>query len=170
MDKSTFCNKIFEHSDCLYRLAKSIMLDEELAKDCVQDLYLKLWEQRNNLENIENMLYFAMKILRNICLDKLRKQKKFDVFFDDFWNKQYEFSLQEFIENKDITLIIKQLIDLLPEHQKTIIRMRDVEGFEIKEIAYIMSSNENAVMVNLSRARQKIRENLIKIGINKTKN
>jgi len=53
------------------------------------------------------------------------------------------------------------MIDDLPELQRTVIRMRDVEGMELSEIADITSLSENAVTVNLSRARQKIREKII---------
>ena len=56
---------------------------------------------------------------------------------------------------------IRVMIDCLPELQRTIIRMRDVEGMEISEIAFVTTLSENAVSVNLSRARQKIREQIL---------
>lgn len=54
------------------------------------------------------------------------------------------------------------MIDSLPELQRTIIRMRDVEGMDLKDIAFVTGISENAVSVNLSRARQKIRDQLLK--------
>ena len=146
-------------------MAKSILLDEEAAKDSVQDLYLKLWEKRTELNEIENLSAFAMKIMRNICLDKLRKKRETNVEMQDYSSLQNPVSLHEIIEQKDMTKIIKQYINQLPELQKTAVRLRDVEGCEIKEIAYITSSSENAVMANLSRARQKIREYLVKLQV-----
>lgn len=169
MDTDSFSNIILPHSDRLYRMAKSILSDEEAAKDAVQELYLKLWQEKNDLKNIENILHFALKILRNICIDMLRKQKKSEIVSKELLERQNEISQQNVVEIEDITMIIKQLINNLPELQKTIIRLRDVEGFEIKEIAYITNSNENAVTVNLSRARQKIKEELIKMNINTLK-
>ncbi len=167
MDQNTFSSKVLVLSDQLYRMAKSILLDEELAKDSVQDLYVKLWEKRATLKEIENISAFAMRVIRNLCLDKLRKKKETELISDELESKDY--NTVEIIEQKDITKIIKQFINQLPELQRTIIRLRDVEGFEIKEIAYITSSNENAVMVNLSRARQKVKERLIELQINTIK-
>jgi len=161
MDATIFSNKMLPLAAPLYRMAKSILLDDELAKDSVQDLYLKLWEKRTTLHKIEDMTAFALKVLRNLCLDKLRKKKETDAVSEE-WEVAHINVLKE-IEEKDMIKIIKQLINQLPELQKTIIRLRDVEGFEIKEIAYITSTTENAVTVNLSRARQKIRERLAKM-------
>jgi RNA polymerase sigma-70 factor (ECF subfamily) len=163
MDKDTFSNKILVLSDQLFRMANTIMLDEEIAKDCVQDLYLKLWEKRKKLNEIENLASFTMKTLRNLCLDKLRKKREVDIEKSEYERKPDNISLSEFIEQKNMTKIIKLFINQLPELQRTIIRLRDVEGFEIKEIAQITATSENAVTVNLSRARQKIRDRLINI-------
>ena len=165
MENEAFYNKVIIFSDQLYRMAKSILLDEEAAKDCLQDLYLKLWEKRTTLNEIENTFAFAMKVMRNICLDKLRKKREMSVEMQDYAFVQDHYSLHEMIELKDMTKIIKQYINQLPELQRTIVRLRDVEGCEIKEIADITSSTENAVMANLSRARQKIRDYLVKIQV-----
>jgi RNA polymerase sigma-70 factor (ECF subfamily) len=161
MDETTFSDKMLVLAKPFYRMAKSILLDEEWAKDSVQDLYLKLWEKRKTLHKIENPAAFALKTLRNLCLDKLRKKKEIDAISEEW--KTTNINILTEIEQKDMVKFIKQLINQLPELQRTIIRLRDVEGFEIKEIAYITSTTENAVMVNLSRARQKIRERLTKM-------
>jgi len=162
MDSNTFSNKILIFSDRLYRMANSILLDEEAAKDCVQDVYVKLWEKRNQLDKVENLSSFVMKSMRNLCLDKLRKNREIDLETAKCELNPEQVSLQENIEQKDMTRLITQYINQLPELQRTIIRLRDVEGFEIKEIAFITASNENAVTVNLSRARTKIRNAVIK--------
>jgi RNA polymerase sigma-70 factor (ECF subfamily) len=166
MDQKVFSNNILILADQLFRMAKSILLDEEDAKDCVQELYMKLWEKRNQLHKINNLTSFVMKSMRNLCLDKLRKKREIDLKISENEMKSDNISLQEVFEQKDMTKVIKQYINQLPELQRTIIRLRDVEGFEIKEIAYITASNENAVTVNLSRARQKIREHLIMLDVN----
>jgi RNA polymerase sigma-70 factor (ECF subfamily) len=163
MDKETFYSKVIVLSDKFYRMAKSILLDEEAAKDSVQDLYTKLWENRNTLNEVENMSSYTMKILRNLCLDKLRKKRETELETCDYSFMQDGTSLHEMVEQKNMIQIIKQYINQLPELQRTIIRLRDVEGYEIKEIAYITTSTENAVTANLSRARQKVRNYLVKL-------
>ena len=158
MDQKTFSEILLIHSDQLYRLAKSILVDEDASKDCLQDLYMKLWEKRDDLEEINNIRAFALKSIRNLCLDKLRRKKDMDLLHEELESKDID--IYNTVEQRDMMKIIKGLIDKLPELQRSIIRLRDVEGLEIKEIAFVISSNENAVMTNLSRARQKIREQL----------
>lgn len=160
MDSAQFKNHILGLRDRLFRFAESMLKDQEAALDAVQDLHLKLWEKRNQLDAIDNFQAFAYKSMRNLCLDRLRQQKKFievpaDVMYEDP-------DPHEEAETKDMVARVKKMIQDLPELQSAIIRMRDVDGMEIKEIAYAMSITENAVSVNLSRARQKIREQILK--------
>ena len=159
MDPKQFNTQILSLSDRLFRLAKSILRNAEAAQDAVQDLNLKLWEKRSALDEIENMPAFTMKSMRNLCLDTIRQQRE-----EDELPVEIEFTEPnpyQQTEQKDLVKRIRDMIDDLPELQRTVIRMRDVEGMELSEIADITSLTENAVTVNLSRARQKIREKII---------
>lgn len=159
MDSSQFNFQILSLSDKLFRLAKSILRNDESARDAVQDLNLKLWEKRKQLENVDNVPAFAMRSMRNLCLDTLRQSRDEDDVSSEF---VYDApSPYQQTESNDMAQRVKQMIDRLPELQRTIIRMRDVEGMEISEIGYITGLNANAVTVNLSRARQKIREKIL---------
>ncbi|MDR1553333.1 MAG: RNA polymerase sigma factor [Prevotellaceae bacterium] len=159
MNTKQFNNKILKLADKTYRLAKSILQDEYTAQDAVQDLNLKLWEKRNELDKIENITGFILRSMRNLCLDKLRQKHAANELTNDLEYNESDPHLQ--LENKDMATQATVLINQLPELQRTIIRMRDVEELEISEIAEITSLTENAVRVNLSRARQKIREQLL---------
>ena len=159
MDPKQFNTQILSLSDRLFRLAKSILRNAEAAQDAVQDLNLKLWEKRSALDEIENMPAFTMKSMRNLCLDTIRQQRE-----ENELPVEIEFTEPnpyQQTEQKDLVKRIRNMIDDLPELQRTVIRMRDVEGMELSEIADITSLSENAVTVNLSRARQKIREKII---------
>lgn len=159
MDSTQFNANILSLSDKLFRLAKSMLRNTEAAQDAVQDLSMKLWEKRNNLDDVENVPAFTMRAMRNLCLDTIRKQGD-----EDELPAEFEFvapNPHQQAEHKDLADRVRDMIDHLPELQRTIIRMRDVEGMEISEIAYITSIKENAVTVNLSRARQKIREKIL---------
>ena len=159
MDSTQFNANILSLSDKLFRLAKSMLRNTEAAQDAVQDLSMKLWEKRNSLDDVENVPAFTMRAMRNLCLDTIRKQGD-----EDELPAEFEFvapNPHQQAEHKDLADRVRDMIDQLPELQRTIIRMRDVEGMEISEIAYITSIKENAVTVNLSRARQKIREKIL---------
>jgi RNA polymerase sigma-70 factor (ECF subfamily) len=159
MDPKQFNAQILTLSDKLFRLAKSMLRNADAAQDAVQDLSMKLWEKRNNLDEVENVPAFTMRAMRNLCLDTIRQQRDVDEIPSEI--EFVELNPHQQMEQNDMVGKIREMIDNLPELQRTIIRMRDVEGMEISEIAYITSITENAVSVNLSRARQKIREKIL---------
>ena len=159
MDSKQFNNQVITLSDKFFRLAKSILRNADAAQDAVQDLIVKLWEKRAALDEVENIPAFTMRAMRNLCLDTIRQQHDEQDLPPE--TEYVELNPHQQTEQKDMVQLVKILIDNLPELQRTIIKMRDVEGMEISEIAFVTSITENAVTVNLSRARQKIREKIL---------
>lgn len=159
MNSSQFKTHILAHSDRMFRLAKSMLRNVYAAEDAVQELSLKLWEKRENLVNIENHSAYTLRAMRNHCLDLIRTTHENVQLDADV--ESLELCAHQQMEQKELVGRIREMIDNLPELQRTIIRMRDVEEMELREIAYITSLTENAVSVNLSRARQKIREKIL---------
>ena len=159
MESTQFNTQILNLSDKLFRLAKSILRNGDAAQDAVQELIMKLWEKRHQLDEVENIPAFAMRSMRNLCLDTIRQNRDEDDLPVEFEN--IEPNPHQQTELRDLATRIRSMIDNLPELQRTIIRMRDVEEMEISEIAYVTSITENAVSVNLSRARQKIRDQIL---------
>jgi RNA polymerase sigma-70 factor (ECF subfamily) len=158
MDLQQFEIKILPLKNNIYRLAKALLGNATFAEDAVQDIYLKLWGQRDQIERAENIRAFCFQLARNHCLDRLRvlKRNDFQELTDDNFSK--ERSPYEQVEQQDLVEKVKQLIALLPEQQRTVIHLRDIEDLEFDEIAQITGLTENAIKVNLSRARQRIRE------------
>jgi len=159
MESTQFNTQILNHSDKLFRLAKSILRNADAAQDAVQELIMKLWEKRSILDEVENIQAFTMRSMRNLCLDTIRKNRDEDELPVEI--EYVEPNPYQQTEQKDLASKIRSMIDNLPELQRTIIRMRDVEEMDISEIAYITLLTENAVSVNLSRARQKIRDQIL---------
>ena len=153
MESTQFNNQILNHSDKLFRLAKSILRDGEAANDAVQELIMKLWEKRVLLNEVENIQAFTMKSMRNLCLDTIRKNRDEDELSPEL--EYIEPNPLQQTEQKDLALRIRNMIDRLPELQRTIIRMRDVEEMELSEIAFITSITENAVSVKFIQGTPK---------------
>lgn len=140
-------------------MALSILRDESSAKDALQELMMRLWEKRGQLDAITNHQAFVLTSMRNLCLDMIRKQKYTnEIPADTEYNAPNPHQQTEQI---DMMNHISSMIDALPEMQRTILRMKDVEEMELEEIAQIMSMTENAVTVNLSRARKKLRDMIV---------
>jgi len=120
MDAPQFNKQIISLRDQLFRLAKSILQNSDAAQDAVQDLNLKLWEKRNQLDQVENLPAFAMRSMRNLCLDVIRQNKEeseipTEIMYDGPNPHQK-------IESNDMASRIIILIDKLPELQRTVIK------------------------------------------------
>lgn len=159
METAIYKDQILTITDKLYRLARSILRNDVAAQDAVQDLNLKMWEKRKQLLEVDNVPAFAMRSMRNLCLDYLRQSHDGNEIPD---NIEYEeMNPYQQTEQRDMVRRVQAMIERLPELQRSVIKMRDVEGMEISEIAYITQISENAVSVNLSRARLRIREQIV---------
>ena len=159
MNAQQFQDQILCYSDKLYRMALSVLKDKSLSQDAFQELMMRMWEKRRQLEVIENRQAFLLTSMRNLCLDMLRKQPTNGELSP---HAAYPApGPHQLTEEADTVNTINRMIDLLPEMQRTIIRMKDVEEMEITEIAVLMSITENAVTVNLSRARKKLRQMIL---------
>ncbi|WP_437921721.1 RNA polymerase sigma factor [Sphingobacterium sp. LRF_L2] len=158
MNQDTFKNTVFVFKDKMYRFAKSILTDSDEAYDLVQEVMMKLWQMRDELMRIGNIEAFAMRCVRNDAMNKIKRTKIVQLYHntlvEEVEGERYPSLTKELIE---------QLINKLPEKQQLVMHLRDIEEYEISEICEVTLMEENAVRVNLMRARQKIRGQLQKI-------
>ena len=159
MNAYQFQHQILCYSDQIYRMALSMLKDESKAKDLYQDLMMRLWERRQQLDGIGNRRAFLLTSMRNLCIDILRKEPTTGEIPTETVDLQP--NPHQKAEQSDTLNYLHHLIDELPEMQRIIIRLKDVEELETGEIARIVSLTENAVAVNLSRARKKLREKIM---------
>lgn len=159
MNKEEFKKEVYPLNEKMYRLSFRLLNDTELAKDCVQESFVKLWENRSRLKKVNNIQAFAFSIIRNMSVDKLRKAKRINEFAKNTVIQVTE-SNYEFIESKDL---IKKVIQSLPHQQRLIIELRDIEEFSYEEIAETLDITVNNIRVNLSITRKKVKEEIIKI-------
>ncbi len=155
MNQETFKTSVFVHKDKLFRFARRILISDDEAFDVVQEILMKLWEKRESITDLNSIEAYAMRMVNNECINRLRK---FDVRENYKNTTQVKLSIQD--EQQEIKPIILKLINQLPEKQRKVMHLKDVEEFEMKEIASILEMEENTVRVNLMRARQKVREQL----------
>jgi RNA polymerase sigma-70 factor (ECF subfamily) len=162
MDKTRF-NQLMTHlRPKLYRFALAFTKRTDEAEDVVQEIGIKLWERREELDALRSVEAYAMSAVRNRCLDYARSPHSRTNELVEGYDTTHEQTPYQIVEHADMAAFVRQLIERLPEQQKTIIRLRDIEGYELEEIAEILGINEGTVRTNLSRARQKIREELLK--------
>lgn len=151
----------------LLRFATHFLKNEEEAKDAVQDVFLKLWQKRDELEKIENVEAYAMQMTKNRCLDVIKANRTIPINAEtDRKLKEESVDVHLQIEFSESANQIKKLIDRLPDLQRNVMYMRDIEQLSYDEIANTTKLQINAIRVNLSRARKKVRDEFLKLNQN----
>ncbi len=148
--------------DKLYRFSLSITRDASESEDIMQEVFLRIWEQRSSLKNLDNPDAWCMRMVKNLAIDKLRAKSRQNVILDTKINPtdQHANPHQQ-IEIDDTIGHIETFIQNLPEKQRMVIQMRDIEGMTYKEIAFVLDIPMDQVKVNLHRARKQVRQQLI---------
>ena len=159
MTHETFKETVFVLKDEMYRFAKRFVTSIDEAEDVAQDLMMKFWQMKEDLGKYGNLKSFALKCVKNECLNRL-KHHDVKLGFADFQMHRSELYQMEVNNLKEQILYF---INQLPEKQKMVIHLKDVEEYEICEISEMLDMAENAVRVNLMRARQKIKEEVTQL-------
>lgn len=159
-----FKTDVLPISNKLLRFARQILQDEEEAKDVIQDVFLKLWQKRGDLVKIENIEAFALRMTRNRCLDLIRARRTVSIEGTKIYKgTQEDSSDTDQLVNEEMAHLAKRIIAQLPDIQRTVIHLRDIEQLEYEEIAQATDLTVNTIRVNLSRARKKVRDEILKI-------
>ncbi|WP_298224431.1 sigma-70 family RNA polymerase sigma factor [Flavobacterium sp.] len=162
MNQHEFIHLIAPFKDKVFRLAKRLLVSTEEAEDATQEVLVKLWNKNESLGSYHSVEAFAMTITKNYCLDQLKSKRagNLKIVHNNFTDR--EPGLHQQLEDTDSLNWVEKIINTLPEQQRLIIQMRDIEQYEFAEIAKILEMNETAIRVALSRGRKTIREYMLK--------
>jgi RNA polymerase sigma-70 factor (ECF subfamily) len=166
MEFDTFKITVIPLREKLLAYTSKLAGNQVEAEDVVQEVFLKLWSIRDRLDDYGSVEALALKMTKNKTLDELKRNRSesLDMIDKSVYNACHTASDPAMLaEGKDMMNHIKRLIGALPSLQQTIIRMKDVEGYELSEIAAITGTQIGAVRNNLSRARKRLREQLIRL-------
>ena len=165
MDASDFKQRFLPYHRRLYRVAFQQLGNVQDAEDMVQEAYLKLWQRRNELPpDIANLEAYCVTLVKHLCYDKMRlvlpaedERPPEELALAESTNLAYE------VELKDEARQVMTLIGQLPDQQRQIMQMRDVEDLPYEEIEKATGLTSVNIRVLLSRARKKIREQFLAI-------
>lgn len=162
MNHLEFINLVQPFKDKLYRLAHRLLVSAEEAEDVTQEMLLRLWTKKEILNQYKSVEAFAMTMTKNYCLDQLKSKRASHLKIEkaDFVDNSTQLSNQ--LEANDSLNWIDKIMNQLPEQQKLVIQLRDIEEYDFNTIAKMLDMNETAVRVTLSRARKTIREKMLK--------
>jgi RNA polymerase sigma-70 factor (ECF subfamily) len=162
MSQEIFKAAVLPIREKLFYIAQKFLVDEQDAEDAVQEVLLKLWHTRDNLLNYDNVAAFATTVLKNHCLDRLKTKNRTESLDESHTIRAGTDNPYLQLERKNSEEIVRRIIETLPSLQQAIIRMKDMEEYEVEEIAEITGTKPDAVRVNLSRARKKVRDEYLK--------
>lgn len=146
------------YSERIFRYAFKWTKNEEFSKDVVQEIFEKLWNNKNKIDN-NKIKPWLFKVAHNLLVNHSKKKKmisKENILYKEPFFKDNKYELQDLIEVS---------LNTLPTIQKSILLLRDLEGYEYKEIGEILNLSESQVKVYLFRARKKIKNYLKDLAI-----
>ena len=146
----------------LFRFSLRIVGNVAEAEDVVQEVFIKVWKKRNELESFKNLEAWCMTLTKNLSIDKLRsKHRRVDAIQDNFDMPSQSISPYQATVSNDTISRISKMISLLPEKQRMVMQLRDIEGMSYKEISEILDITLDQVKINLFRARKAVRSQLL---------
>jgi RNA polymerase sigma-70 factor (ECF subfamily) len=160
MTRTDFDDLVRQLNRNLYGYAFRILRNQEEAEDAVQEVFIKLWNLGRKLDEYKSIGALATTMIKNFCIDQIRKKKHFiqeENEGKDFQNPGSA-SPYELMESRESEDILYHIIDHLPDIYKDAIRLREIEGLSYEEIAEKTDQNINTLRVTLSRARKIVRE------------
>lgn len=166
MTPDQFKSKVLPLKNKLYAFAMSFLSNSEEARDIVQDVMVKIWEENKSIEEYRSIEAWCMTLTRNRALDRIKRK---DYRQEDV-TQMYD--LHELTDSPDVILEktellskIKKLVSTLPAKQREIFVLRDYQEHSYEEIAEILQIELNQVKVYLHRARKFIKEEITKVQL-----
>jgi len=170
-EENYFKNIYLSQKNKLYRFSFFYMKDEEEAKDAVQEALIKIWDKRSDWDRVDNPEAWGMQIVKNICLDRLRKQKTVQKHQDSLkLEKTFGQDPGTISVWQDQWKILQDVLEQLSEKQKTVFILREVEGNSYQEIAETLEISESQVKTDLYRSRKYLKASMQKINDHGIKN
>lgn len=165
-DINAFEKLILAYESKIYNLCFYILKNKEDALDAAQEVSIKIFKSIGKFKGDSKFSTWVYRITYNTCIDHVKKRKD-DIPYDDFIDSEHTAhnKMDDLIESRELKQEIKNCIMKLNEDFRTIIILRDIDGLSYQEIANILNIEVGTVKSRLSRARETLKNELIKNGI-----
>jgi len=158
MEQAQFKKEVLPLRERLLSYAERLMENKSDAEDIIQEVFLKLWCMRSDLSNYASVEALSVTMTKHLCLNQLKLNQREQEDLDRLVLIDRNISPADQIEQKDSIAQVMRIIDHLPDLQQAVLRMKHIDRMEIDEIAALSGSTSEAIRMNLSRARKKVKE------------
>ena len=156
MTEQRFHSEYIALADSLYRVAFYMLESEAEAEDAVQELYLKLWEGRGQLDEVRQPKAYCIRMLKNLCLDRIRRAQHL-TFPERLPETDSGRAQDDEIDGRRRLDKVLEAVKSLPERQRQVLLMRTVQGLSYEEISAATGMNYLTLRVLLSQARKRLK-------------
>lgn len=156
MTEKAFHRDYLSLAETLYRVAYYLLESEAEAEDAVQELYLKLWDARSRLDEVQSPKAYCIRMLKNLCLNRIRQVQKLS-FTDTLPEPGTAAQQDDVLDARRRLDNVLAGIKSLPDRQREILLLRSVEGLSYDEIAQRTGMNPPTLRVLLARARKTLK-------------
>lgn len=165
-DRDAFETLILSYEKKIYNLCFYMVKNKEDAFDLTQEVAIKIYRSISKFKGDSKFSTWVYRITYNTCLDFI-KRKKDELPYDDMIvnESNINYKMDNVIESKETKTIIKKCIMQLSNDYRTVIILRDISGLSYKEISDILQIEIGTVKSRINRARQALKNELIKNGI-----
>ena len=157
MENDVFCTRFLPLSDGLYRLAFHLLESEAEAEDVVQDVFLKLWRTRESLDGIRSPKAYALTLVRNAALDRLRQRPRLRPLEILPETESGAAAPDGRLDDRERLARLKEALHSLPRQQREVVILRTLQGLPYEEIAQRTGMHPQSLRVLLSRARKTLK-------------
>jgi RNA polymerase sigma-70 factor (ECF subfamily) len=159
MTVKEYNHAVDQFSDGIFRFVVRSIPDEDAAKDIVQESYVRLWDKHDEVD-FEKCKSYLFTTAYHLIVDMVRKDKHKQMYLESQAREPKSFE-----EFTDLKQVLSEALGRLPEIQRTVVMLRDYEGYSYEEIGEITRLNESQVKVYIYRARKALKAYIVNVDV-----
>lgn len=162
-DEKAYEELFFQYYSRLCGFAVKIVGSDELAKDCVQEVFLKIWRNRENWEITHSLTVYLYRAVRNQALNNIEKQKNKRDYTQQYYDEGFHEKGEDSNSSGELESLVEKIWELakkMPERRGMVFKLHKKHGLSYKEIAQVMDITRKTVENHMGKALQEIRDQL----------